>query len=122
MVAQRAKGVPRLALNRNLQTCWSVAKSHGCDIIALNDVHRAFDLLQIDGLGLDQLDRSYLEVLLASGGSSLGVLSSKLALPPLTIQRVVEPYLLQEDFIIKEKSSTRKITDKGRRHIESCSP
>ena len=122
MVAQRAKGVPRLALNKNLQACWYVAKSYDHDVITLKDVHKAFGLLQIDGLGLDQLDRSYLEVLLKCGRSSLGVLSSKLALPALTIQRVVEPYLLKENFIIKDNSSTRTITEKGKTHIENSSP
>jgi holliday junction DNA helicase RuvB len=122
MVAQRAKGVPRLALNKNLQACWYVAKSYDHDMITLKDVHKAFGLLQIDGLGLDQLDRSYLEVLLKCGRSSLGVLSSKLALPALTIQRVVEPYLLKENFIIKDNSSTRTITEKGKTHIENSSP
>ncbi|MHC4727943.1 MAG: Holliday junction DNA helicase RuvB C-terminal domain-containing protein [Planctomycetota bacterium] len=119
IIAQRAKGVPRLALNMNLQTCWYVAKSHDRDVITLEDVHEAFGHLQIDELGLDQLDRTYLGTLLECGQSSLGVLSSKLSLPVLTIQKVVEPYLLKEGFITKEKSSVRVITEKGRKHIEN---
>jgi Holliday junction DNA helicase RuvB len=121
IIAQRAKRTPRLALHRNLQMCWHVAKSHDRDVIILEDVREAFCHLQIDELGLDQLDRSYLEVLLESGRSSLGVLSSKLSLPALTIQRVVEPYLLKESFITKAKSSVRIITEKGRKHIENTS-
>ncbi len=121
IIAQRAKRTPRLALHRNLQTCWLVAKSHDRDVIILEDVLEAFCHLQIDELGLDQLDRFYLEVLLENGRSSLGVLSSKLSLPALTIQRVVEPYLLKESFITKAKSSVRIITEKGRKHIENTS-
>jgi Holliday junction resolvasome RuvABC ATP-dependent DNA helicase subunit len=121
IIAQRAKGTPRLALNRNLQTCWYVARSHDRDVITLEDVREAFYHMQIDGLGLDQLDRSYLKILLETGRSSLGVLSSKMSLPALTIQRVVEPYLLKEGFITKDKSSVRVIREKGRKHIENTS-
>jgi len=121
IIAQRAKGTPRLALNRNLQICWHVAKGGGRDVITLEDVDKAFDLLQIDELGLDQLDRSYLRILLECSRVSLGVLSSKLSLPALTVQRVVEPYLLKEAFITKDKSSVRLITEKGKEHIESIS-
>jgi len=118
-IAQRAKGIQRLALNMNLQTCMYVAKSHDRDVITLEDVREAFHHLQIDELGLDQMDRSYLEVLAECGRSSLNVLSSKLSLPSLTIQKVVEPYLLKEGFITKNQSSTRLITEKGGEHIES---
>jgi len=121
IIAQRAKKTPRQALHRNLQMCWNVVRSYDRDEITLEDVYEAFGHLQIDELGLDQLDRSYLEVLLESGRSSLGVLSSKLSLPALTIQRVVEPYLLKESFITKAKSSVRIITEKGRKHIENTS-
>lgn len=118
IIAQRAKGIPRLALNRNLQTCWYVAKSHDRDIITLEDVHEAFCHLQIEESGLDKLDQAYLTILQEHGRTSLGVLSSKLSLPALTIQRVVEPYLLKECFIIKDKSA-RVITEKGKNHIGS---
>ncbi len=86
----------------------------------LKDVHEAFRYLQIDELGLEQLDRSYLKILLECGRSSLEVLSSKLSLPAFTIQRVVEPYLLKECFITKDKS-VRVITEKGKNHIENTS-
>ena len=121
IVAQRAKGVPRLALNKNLQMCWYVARSHDRDIITLEDVREAFRHLQVDELGLDELERAYLEQLLENGRSSLGVLSSKVALPALTIQRVVEPYLLKENFIVKDNASVRAITQKGKKHIENTS-
>lgn len=121
IIAQRAKKTPRLALNTNLQTCWYVVKSHDRDVITLKDVYEAFCHLQIDELGLDKVDRAYLEVLLEGGRSSLGVLSSKISLPALTIQRVIEPYLLKEGFIIKDKSAVRIITPKGKKHIENTS-
>ena len=119
IVAQRAKGNPRQALHRNLQMCWDVAKSHDCDLITLGDVDEAFYHLQVDELGLDQSDRAYLAILCERGQEHLGVLSSKLSMPALTIQRIVEPYLLKEGFVTKGKSSVRMVTQKGKRHIQN---
>ena len=119
MIAQRAKATPRQALHRNLQTCWEVATSRDHDLITVEDAHEAFGLLQIDELGLDAMDRCYLGVLARRGRASLNILSAKLGLPHLTVQRVIEPYLIREDLITKDRSSLRVITDKGRRHIEA---
>jgi len=122
IIAQRAKGTPRLALNTNLQTCWYVAKSHDHDVITLTDAHEAFSYLQIDEASLDNLDRSYLSALAKYGRLPLGVLSSKLSMPSLTLTRVVEPYLFREGFVAKDKTSARVITQKGVEHIKSASP
>lgn len=119
MIAQRAKATPRQALHKNLQTCWEVAKSHDRNVITLDDVREAFHHLQVDELGLDGIDRRYLGVLAQCGYASLGALSAKLGLPPLTVQRVIEPYLIREDLVTKGKSSARIITERGRRHIEA---
>ncbi len=117
MIAQRAKRTPRLALHRNLQTCWNMARSHDRDVIAAADAAEAFYHLQVDELGPDQLDRSYLQILLGHGRTPSAVLSSKLALPGLTVQRIVEPYLPWEDFIGKDTCSARTIAPKGREHM-----
>ncbi|MEN6335154.1 MAG: Holliday junction DNA helicase RuvB C-terminal domain-containing protein [Phycisphaerales bacterium] len=119
MIAQRAKATPRQALHRNLQTCWEVAVSHDRNIITIADAREAFGHLQIDELGLDGMDRRYLGVLAQGGPASLGALSAKLGLPALTIQRVVEPYLIRQDLVTKGKSSARILTEKGRRHLET---
>jgi Holliday junction DNA helicase RuvB len=119
MIAQRSKGVPRLALNMNLQTCRNVAITHDRPIITIADVDEAFELLKIDELGLEKLDRSYLGILMESGPTTLAVLSSKLTLPSHTLQMIVEPYLLREGFITKDRSSRRVITPKASRHIET---
>ena len=119
MVAQRAKATPRQALHRNLQTCWEVAVSHDRNVITLADAQEAFHHLQVDELGLDGMDRRYLAVLAQGGPASSGGPSAKLGLPPLTIQRVVEPYLIRQDLVTKGKSSLRILTDQGRRHLET---
>lgn len=120
-VAQRAKRTPRLALNTNLEACWNVTTSRDHTVITLEDAMEAFRLLQIDELGLDKQDRSYLKVLLDRGPSYLGVLSSMLALPTQTIQKNIEPYLFREGFAAKDKSLRRTLTERGRAHIgETC--
>ncbi|MBM4103119.1 MAG: AAA family ATPase [Planctomycetes bacterium] len=120
IIAQRAKRTPRLALNRNLQTCWHVAQCHGRNLITLDDTNEAFVLLQIDENGLDSSDRAYLNALCEYGKASLGVLSSKISLPGLTVQRIIEPYLIQEGFIVKD-NSIRVITQKGKEHVMNTS-
>ncbi len=118
-IAKRSKKTPRIALNRNLQQCWNVCSAQGRSVITMNDVVEAFRLLQIDELGLDELERNYLRIL-QHGPAPLNVISSKLALPTQTIKTVLEPYLLQENLIQKNKCSHREITSLGKNHIENC--
>ena len=119
-IAKRSKKTPRIALNRNLQQCWNVCSAKGKEVITMNDVVEAFKLLQIDELGLDELERNYLRILQQQGPSPLNVISSKLALPTQTIRTVLEPYLLQENLIQKNKCSHREITTLADEHLRNC--
>ena len=117
MIACRSKGIPRIALNSHLQTCWNVALTNDHEEINVDDVDQAFELLMIDELGLNKKDRCYLAILYESGSSTLNVISSKMAEPSYTVQKVIEPYLLREGFITKGKNSARNITRKGIEHM-----
>lgn len=119
-IAKRSKKTPRIALNRNLQQCWNVCSAKGKEIITMDDVKEAFKLIQVDGLGLDELERNYLRILHQNGPTPLNVISSKLALPTQTIKTVLEPYLLQECLIQKNKCSHREITSSACEHIQNC--
>jgi Holliday junction DNA helicase RuvB len=119
LIASRAKATPRTALLRNLQTACDAAIGHNREFITISDVHEAFHHLQIDALGLEKNDRSYLRILLNEGPTPLNVLGSKLAVPPQTILKVIEPYLIKEGYVVKDKASLRKITVKGKNHIEN---
>ena len=119
-IAKRSKKIPRIAINRNLQQCWNVSSSKGKEVIELDDVYEAFRLIQIDELGLDDLERKYLSLLHQNGPMPLNVISSMLALPSQTIKNVIEPYLLQEYLIQKNKNSHREITQSGTDHITYC--
>ena len=120
-IAKRSKKTPRIALNRNLQMCWNVTSAQGRDVITIDDVYEAFRLLNIDELGLDELERNYLKILHTNGPTPLNVISSKLALPTQTIKSVLEQYLLQEGLIEKNKCSHRQITTVAEEHIQNCS-
>ena len=118
MIARRAKATPRLALESNLHHSWSQAVRNQRDTITVQDVHEAFRILQIDEEGLDQADRSYLDVLYHYGPTPLNLISSRLAKPESTVARVLEPYLIRNDFVIKDTHSLRIITSKGKTHLE----
>ena len=86
----------------------------------MDDTIEAFKLIQIDALGLDELERNYLRILYQNGSTALNVISSKLALPTQTIKNVLEPYLMQEGLIQKNRLSHRELTETGKQHIENC--
>jgi len=117
-IAKRSKKTPRIALNRNLQMCWNVCSSQGRQMITMHDLNQAFSLLDICPFGLDELERDYLTILLENGPTPLNVIASKLALPSQTIRTVLEPYLLMEGLISKEKNSHRVITPKAEEHLK----
>jgi len=115
-VSRRAKQTPRLALNRNLQMAYNVSISNDRDTITISDVYEAFQLLQIDSLGLDSIERAYLQELSKHETMKLNVLASKLGLPRQTVVNVLEPYLLRIE-LIEKQGSDRLITEKGKNHI-----
>jgi len=117
-IAKRSKKTPRIALNRNLQMCWNVCSSQGREVITMADVKQAFTLLNVCSLGLDELERNYLRTLQQNGSAPLNVISSKLALPTQTIKSVLEPYMLQEGLIMKEKNSHRALTPLAEEHLK----
>lgn len=114
----RAKKTPRLAL-RNLQLCWNVTRSLDLETIAIEHVKRAFELAEIDEMGLDHLERSYLKTLDAQSPMALNMIASRLAgggIETQTIKTVIEPYLIQEQLVTKD-GSLRCITNKGSYHL-----
>lgn len=118
-IGKRSKSTPRIAIQRNLQMAWNIACSNNRTIITMDDVNKAFHLLQIDALGLDTIERNYLRELSKHKSMKLNVISSKLGLPTRTISSVIEPYLLRQELIYKDGSS-RLITDQGITHIQNC--
>jgi holliday junction DNA helicase RuvB len=115
LIAQRAKGTPRLAL-RLLQSCQRVCRAEGDTRITIRHLNRACALEQIDDLGLGPTERSYLEAIL-DGASRLNVIASMLGLPTRTVSAVTEPFLVRAGLIVKDDQSRRQITARGREHL-----
>jgi len=120
LIAQRARGIPRLAL-RLLQSCHRVCRAQGQSTISLDHLTRACALEQIDSLGLGPIERRYLE-LLSEGASRLNVLASTLGLPARTVSQVTEPFLIRAGLIIKDDAGRRQLTGKGREHLSDSCP
>ena len=118
-VAMRARGTPRLAL-RLLQSCRRVCRSQGDTIITVEHLARAFDLEDIDSLGLGITERKYL-AFLAEGASRLNVISSMLGLPSRTVAEVIEPFFLRSNLIVKDDQGRRQLTAQGREHLSNSS-
>jgi Holliday junction DNA helicase RuvB len=114
-IAMRAKGVPRLAL-RLLQSCWRVARSEGDRVITSDHLRKACDLEQIDSLGLEPVEQNYLAALVANN-NRLNVLATILGLPSQTVCRVVEPFLIRANLVMKDDQGRRQLTARGRAHL-----
>ncbi len=93
LIAQRARGTPRLAL-RLLQSCRRVCRAANERAITAEHLARACDLEQVDGLGLGPVEQQYLRAV-ADGASRLNVIGSLLGLPTRTVAQVTEPFLMR---------------------------
>jgi len=114
-VARRSRGTPRIS-NRILRRVRDVAQVKHDGVIT-NDVAReALELLEVDGNGLERIDRALLSTILVKfGGGPVGLSTLAVALgeEPDTIEDVYEPYLLQLGFLQRTPRG-RVITERGR--------
>jgi Holliday junction DNA helicase RuvB len=100
-VARRARGTPRIAL-RLLRRVRDFAQVRADGIITQGVAQEALDLLQVDPLGLDDVDRRVLKTIIEkySGGPvGLNTIAASISEEQDTIMDVVEPYLLQLGFL-----------------------
>ncbi len=100
-IAQRSRGTPRIA-NRLLRRARDVAQVKGDGIITLEIADEALNMLGVDGLGLDEMDRRLLLAILDKfDGGPVGLSSLAVAVGEEgeTIEVVHEPYLIQEGFL-----------------------
>jgi Holliday junction DNA helicase RuvB len=96
-IADRSRGTPRVA-NRLLRRVRDYAEVHGDGVVSAGLATEALDLLEVDKLGLDRLDREILRTIcekFAGGPVGLSTLAAAVAEEQDTIEDVYEPYLLQ---------------------------
>lgn len=102
-IARRSRGTPRLA-NRLLKRVRDYADVLGEGHIDLNMAKKSLELMEIDNLGLDVIDRKVMLAIIKkfSGGPvGLETLASSTGEDASTIEDVYEPYLLQLGFIAR---------------------
>lgn len=100
-IARRARGTPRVA-NRLLKRVRDYAQVRADGIITLAVAQDALALLEVDPLGLDDIDRRVLRTIIEKfdgGPVGLDTLGAALSEESDTIMDVVEPYLLQLGFL-----------------------
>lgn len=100
-MARRARGTPRIAL-RLLRRVRDYAQVRANGVITQKVAREALDLLQVDPLGLDDVDRRVLKTIIEkySGGPvGLNTIAASISEEQDTIMDVVEPYLLQLGFL-----------------------
>ncbi len=100
-IARRSRGTPRIA-NRLLKRVRDYAQITGDGIITDAIADQALAMLEVDKLGLDEIDRTMLLTIIEKfGGGPVGVdtLAAAISEETDTIEDVYEPYLLQLGFI-----------------------
>ena len=100
-IAQRARGTPRVAL-RLLRRVRDFAQVRSDGTVTRQGARDALDLLQVDPLGLDDLDRRVLKTVIQKyngGPVGLNTIAAAISEESETIMEVVEPYLLQLGFL-----------------------
>jgi Holliday junction DNA helicase RuvB len=108
-IASRGRGTPRVAL-RLLRRVRDYAQVRGDGVINRQISRQALDLLNVDSMGLDEMDRRVLETVIHKyngGPVGLNTIAASISEEAGTIMDVVEPYLLQLGFL--DRSSQGRI-------------
>lgn len=117
-ISSRSRGTPRIA-NRLLKRVRDYAQVKGDGRITLAIAQNALEKLEIDELGLDNIDRIMLNAIITSfGGGPVGLdtLAASIGEDSDTIEDVYEPYLLQLGFITRTPRG-RMVTEAARNHM-----
>ena len=117
-IARRSRGTPRAA-NRLLRRVRDYAQVDGCTVIDQATADSGLTRLGVDQLGLEPLDRRYLQLIIEHfGGGPVGVqnMSVSLGEEADTLEDVVEPFLIQSG-LLKRTPRGREATLGAWRHL-----
>ncbi|MEY8381842.1 Holliday junction branch migration DNA helicase RuvB [Christensenellaceae bacterium 44-20] len=117
-IARRSRGTPRIA-NRLLRRVRDFAEIQADGIITKEVADRGLDMLEVDSLGLDGVDRKVLETMITMfGGRPVGLetLAAATGEEAATIEDVYEPYLMQLGFLMRTPRG-RVVTDLAYQHL-----
>lgn len=122
-MARRSRGTPRLA-NRLLKRVRDFAQVKYDGVITADIASEALDLLEIDSLGLDHIDRAIIETMIDKfGGGPVGLdtLAAAIGEDASTLEDVYEPYLIKNG-LLNRTPRGRIVTDVAYRHFGLIEP
>lgn len=118
-LASRSRGTPRIA-NRLLKRVRDYCEIRGNGVITKELSMKALDILGVDSVGLDDLDRDIINAIIDNyGGGPVGIetLSLLLGEDRRTLEEVYEPYLVKIGYI-KRTNRGRVVTEKAYEHFK----
>ena len=117
-IARRSRGTPRIA-NRMLRRVRDFAQVMAGGVITREVANRALEALEVDHLGLDNVDRRMLRSIIENyGGGPVGLetLAATINEEAVTLEDVYEPYLLQKGLLTRTPRG-RCVTQKAYDHL-----
>ncbi len=117
-IARRARGTPRIA-NRLLRRVRDFAEVEGDGRVTQKVADRALQRLEVDGAGLDPMDRKILTTLIDKfGGGPVGVdtVATAVGEQPDTLEDVYEPFLMMEGYLVRTPRG-RAATPRAYEHL-----
>jgi holliday junction DNA helicase RuvB len=117
-IGMRSRGTPRIA-NRLLKRVRDFAQVRGDGVITMEIARTALGLIQIDDLGLDEIDHKMLRAIITSfagGPVGLDTIAATIGEESQTIEDVYEPYLLQIGFLQRTPRG-RTVTPQAYKHL-----
>jgi Holliday junction DNA helicase RuvB len=117
-IARRGRGTPRVGI-RLLRRVRDFAEVRAQGVITRQVSRQALDLLDVDDLGLDEMDRRVLRTVIENyngGPVGLSTIAASVSEEPDTIMDVVEPYLLQLGFLERTPQG-RMATQRACEHL-----
>ena len=122
-IARRSRGTPRIA-NRMLRRVRDFAQVVADGVITRQVADQALLALEVDHLGLDQVDRRMLRAIIENyGGGPVGLdtLAATIGEESVTLEDVYEPYLMQIGFLTRTPRG-RCVTRKAYEHLHISTP
>jgi Holliday junction DNA helicase RuvB len=122
-IASRARRTPRVA-NRLLKRVRDYAAVKGDGMVTPELCHGTFEMLEVDQLGLDWIDRKIIELIIEKfqgGPVGLNTIAAATGEEMATIEEVYEPYLMQIGFLDRSPRG-RIVTDIAYRHMGKKKP
>ncbi len=122
-IALRSRGTPRVA-NRLLRRVRDYVDVKGKGIITAREARSALDMMEVDSLGLDDVDRKILQTIIENyGGGPVGINTIAAAIDEEkdTIESIYEPFLMRIGFL-ERTIRGRKLTPKAYEHLGFACP